>query len=191
MHDRFNEITKRLETAGLERPVEGSSRRSFITKVARTAAALGAGLIGASPDSTLAAPRRCTPPKTRYRIAEEDGIITDALGTRFVQKGDNIVLDNPVGPACTEGDGDVSIENTAGQCGISYYYPGISYTYLAPAWSELLCRDCPWQGSNVRASHMRPKLASSFAGDRRTAMGAASGIGPPVRSGAGCGPVAP
>jgi hypothetical protein len=152
MRDRFDEVAKRLAAINLEHPGGGASRRSFLSRIARTTAALGAGLIGASSIDGAAARRQCIPPKTKYRVASKDGVVTDALGTRFVRKGDYIVLDTPEGPTCTGDSGGVSPDNTAGECGISYYYPGISYTYLAASWSELVCRDCPWQGSTIRAS---------------------------------------
>lgn len=73
----------------------------------------------------------------------------DALGTRFVKKGEYIVL--PAAPCSDDNDGEVGTENTAGQCGVGYYYPSFSSTRLGGGWSALNCRKCPFTGSHVDA----------------------------------------
>lgn len=134
---------------------KGTNRRTFITRATRTLAIVSSGLIATANDRSVLAAPNCANQKARYKIAEEDGIITDALGTRFVSAGDYIVLPSPV---CSIDDhgGEVGTESTASQCGVNSFNPGISATGLGNNWYELNCRECPWQGSYVRYVFSNP-----------------------------------
>lgn len=158
MNDKLDQLSRRLAVGYGRTELEGTSRRSFVLRTARAAAALGTGLIAASAGVSASAARRCRPPESAYRIAEQDGIITDALGTRFVKRGDYILLDNPVDAVCVgePNGGDVSIQNSAYQCGISYFTTSFGSTTMDNNWTLLSCRACPWQTSTVQAEFTDP-----------------------------------
>lgn len=171
------------------------TRRSLLTGVAGGAITLATHL----PSGSEAAAQHCGPPESQYKIAEQDGIVTDALGTHFVKAGDYIVLESPAKACLQPAGGDKAGPlNTAGQCGVDSYYPGFNVTYLSENWYTLNCA-MPARGQvrpltlSSRAttfpstSRTQPTKGSSSAKAGATATAAVSGSGHRDRSAAGSG----
>lgn len=151
MTDQFDRLSRALRavTASDEtRPKH--DRRTFVKRISGAFAAVGVGLtLGKkSVSAAPAAQSGCGMADAGYEVATEDGVVTDSLGTRYVEAGEYIYPEELAGE-CTSSAALVSPDSTPGECGItSYWYPGGS-TDLGSGWTELACRYCPWTGSAV------------------------------------------
>jgi len=150
LDDRFEGWLKRIaEAEQLEGRPHATSRRGLVSRIAHVGLLFASGLATVIGSADAAAGQSRGLRKGKFRVAQEDGVIEDALGKRRVRRGDYIY--DSLAPA--RAVGEVGTQNTARQCGVGLSSERDFVTRLGRNWEELNCRLCPFQNSRVRFAY--------------------------------------